>query len=633
MRNVNLNPPTMTERYRVVGADPQQQSAVLVFHTPNKALQGSAAASPPYSRQLTVRRGRKLVQRGPHQGKPLVGAVASIVSLVTILTLLALCRTMQRRFSSTAAISRSLSGTEDDQLRSEILEQCLDLEEEHGVGQAAASYAESRRETRARLVAMLYQSAADFEQMRDSNAQGLQEEAQMLPPRKMPRLNEPLPSTSHPQAPDNALGPGSSRAIMSNAVGGASGADARVTTDSAAAIGDGEQQLPMPKLSNELGLQGDVSASGLRSPAFLELGASARPPTSLSVLGVNRGEDVLSPEAWLDYPSANAYPQVFKQRAVNTASRNPEAEASSSASATAGSVPTYEDPIGSHADADQDTAVTAVLPVQMERAQEEEHLPAALDVTWDGLKGPDASTALRASRSDGWEPCETGSVRLHPFVRLPKVNPKDVYRSFRAQFALSFRYGRASPMRSYMTMRSLFAKASLTGEDVEALMTEAELLASYAANRLSQPQRRGKANYLVTKLSSVFMVLDYLVCTIELLGSKMNTGSWWSQFVQKFHTDYRFPEAGRTRKAEMLNRLVNRLSSALAIYKTGKRPPLEDVVELKRAVLTVAYRGSQLSHPLWELWIQDDREFCRSGEGSTRPSDAQTNGEEEEKGA
>ncbi|CDI87846.1 hypothetical protein EPH_0064470 [Eimeria praecox] len=174
-------------------------------------------------------------------------------------------------------------------------------------------------------------------------------------------------------------------------------------------------------------------------------------------------------------------------------------------------------------------------------------------------------------------------------------------------------------MKSYMRIRSLFAKEWLTAKDADALVMEAEQLVNYASARLGKQQIRCTANYLVAKLSSLFMVFDHLVCIIELLGDKMNTDSWWPEFVQKFRIDYRFPEAARTKKTEMLNKLVNRLTSALAIYKTGRRPPLEDVVELKRAILAQAYKGSQLAHPLWELWIRDDREFCGYSDSSGNP--------------
>lgn len=511
----------------------------------------------------------------------LAGAVASIVALATILALLAMCRSSQRGLKSAAVVQRNLSGTEDGQRLSDILEQCLDLEEEHGLRQATAAYGDEASKIKTRLVAMLYQWAADFEQMRDIGAQGLQDEAQM-PPLKMPRLNEPLPSTSHPQASGKALGQDSSRAELGNAVGGSSGAGAWVATDAQLVFSEGEQQLHMAKLSNEPSLQWGISASRALSLTVHEEDEAARPPVSGG--GANSDLEALMPEAWLEYPAESAYPQSAQRLTVETSLRNPTVGASGTA--------------------------------LMTRIEQEEHAPRGFDVTWNGLEVSASTRAVQATGSDGEGPCEAGELHLHPFVRLPVVNPDDVQRSFRVQFALSFRFSRCSPMRSYTTMRSLFAKTLLTPHDVETLMEEAEQLASYAADKLTRQQGRCTANYLVTKLSSLFMVFDHLVCTIQLLGDKMNTGSWWTEFVRKFHTDYFFPETARTERTETLNTLVNRLSSALAIYKSGRRPPLREVIDLKRTILTMAYKGSQLSHPLWKLWIQDDTDFYCSSHDS-----------------
>ncbi|CDJ34942.1 uncharacterized protein EMH_0093990 [Eimeria mitis] len=92
----------------------------------------------------------------------------------------------------------------------------------------------------------------------------------------------------------------------------------------------------------------------------------------------------------------------------------------------------------------------------------------------------------------------------------------------------------------------------------------------------------------------------------------MDADRWWPGFVQQFQTDYIFPEYVPSPKSRMLNRRVNRLSFALEIYKEGRRPELDEVIELKRDIITHAYKDSQLANPMWKLWIQDDEEFFSS---------------------
>ncbi|CDI75088.1 hypothetical protein EPH_0004180 [Eimeria praecox] len=639
----------MTGRYHSADADPQQSPALLGLHMPKSPFQSVATASPPQASDPMVKRERKFVQRGPHRGKILVKAVASIVSLASALALLAVCLTIQRRLNPAGAVRRSLSDADDDPAPSDILEQCLDLEAERGQVQVLYEQDEGASEAKARLVAMLHEAAADFERKRDHHAysQGLQDEVH-LPPPKVPRRSETLPFMPHRQASDEAVRRASSMAVMDNAVS-AFDADAWVATHLGLALGEGEQQQHISNPRGEPWLQWHVSAPQLDWPASVQGDEGAWPPLPLPVGGGKRSDDALAPEAWLHGASASTFPQTYSQGVVDPVLRKPVVGTMSVASTSVGPVPTYTESAGSVARADMGEN-NAVQATQMKGGEQIEHHESTAGATVDASDWSASATAVRASSSRGGEPCGAGDIRFHPFVRLPLVNPRDVRRSFRADFrfhpfvrlplvnprdvrrsfradfALVHRFGRSTPMQSYTIMRTLFSKASLTANEVDALMMEAELLASYAAGRLTQPCSRCTANYLVLKLSSIFMVFDHLVCIIELLGDKMNTDSWWPQFVQKFRTDYSVPEAARMERTGMLNKLLNRLSSALAIYKTGKRPPLEDVVELKRAILTVAYKGSQLSHPLWELWIQDDREFSRSSDGSDSPVDFQGDG-------
>ena len=404
---------------------------------------------------------------------------------------------------------------------------------------------------------------------------------------------------------------GSDRSV--GAVGSASdpfSADAWVTNDFGSVFGGDGQQGHAAGASGVL--QREVPTSRTSSSNIYEEEVTARQGAFLSVDSAISSEDPLNPAAGLDYYSANMYPQALQHRVMGTALQNPTVDATSPDSTGEGSfgIDRLAGIMGRripHTGVSRDSAVPLI---QMKAVQQLDRQAQASDDPLNGLEVAAAATPARAASSGGGERCEAGDIRRHPFVRLPLVNPRDIRRRFREQFALSLHFGRSSPMQSYTTMRRLFAKASLTPEDVEMLMTEAELLASYAAVKLSNPLKKRTANYLFVKLSYLFMAFDHLVCAVELLGEKMNTVKWWAQFVKKFDTDFFLSEPARMERTEELSKLVNRLSAALAIYKEGKRPPVMEVIELKRAVLTQQYRGSQLSNPLWKLWVQDDIEFC-----------------------
>ncbi|CDJ31859.1 uncharacterized protein EMH_0070410 [Eimeria mitis] len=510
----------MARRYDPVDEDKPGSLATLTPQSSPSLFELTAASSPPDSRQLKVDAVRELPKPGQHRGKFLVGALASIVSLVAVLALLALCRSSQKKLNSGGAAQRNLSDMEDEENISSIIEQCLDLEEELGLRPAASPPTDEAGEGKAKLLAMLYESSATFEQMRVIASQKREGDLHPPPP-KIPRLTESWASDPHSQRPAGAF--------LSHpsgmAVGGAASAldaDAWVEEESGLVS---VEAVDKSYTTNQEGKPGETRIS---------------PPSSFAFGEGHSGDDATTPEAWLDDSSANTDEQDLQQTVVSTVARHPTVETSSV-----------------------------------------------------------ASTSAR-------------DIREHPFVRLPVVNPEDIPRHFSELGSLPCDMLLDSPMDAYMTMRSLFAKPSLTAEDVDTLMVKADILVKYATHKLARPDRRFKACTLFMKLSSLFMIFDQLVCTIELLGDKMDTDRWWPAFVQQFQTDYIFPEHVPSPKSRMLNRLVNRLSSALEIYKEGRRPPLEEVIDLKRAIITHAYKDSQLANPLWKVWIQDDHEFFSS---------------------
>ncbi|CDJ59744.1 hypothetical protein, conserved [Eimeria maxima] len=596
----------------------QHSPAVLGSHNPKAAFQSAVSTSPPYSRQPTTGPDTKLLQRRAHDRHVFAAAVTSIVSLVTILAILAVCRTAQRKLDSGAAVRRSLSSSDDDQQQSQISQQCLDLLEDHTLGQPVSAYREEANEAKARLVAMMYESAASFERKRSNNSQGLKDEHQQ-PPAKVPRFDERLDSsTSHLQPLQSLAFWPEVGGTAVDSVHNALDADAWVKTEPELAFGEDKQQLLLSTLNKVSSYQQDASESQAPSST-----SDAKPATgqlaSVSFGSAFSGEPIPR-EAWLYEPGVSAYPTVFQQSAQRTVWQSAKAEAASAAPISAGAVAvsttTEVGGIGGRGIASADVGWKGGLPQQ--GVQNLENDGQASDIPLIGLQQSAAANMWEASSREEIF-CEPGDIRMHPFVRLPVAKGLPPNRRFRAQFALSFSLSIRSPMESFKKMRSLFLKPSLTVDDVEALVGEAEMLANYAKCRLSGSYENCTASYIVMRLSSLLMVFDFLVGTIEIVGEVMNTGSWWAEFAQKFRSDYSFPTKGRTSRSRMLNMLVNRMSSAISIYKTGKRPPPEEVVELKRIIITHAYKNTQMSHPFWQLWIQDDEEFCCSTTASPNP--------------
>ncbi|CDJ51476.1 hypothetical protein EBH_0000780 [Eimeria brunetti] len=309
-----------------------------------------------------------------------------------------------------------------------------------------------------------------------------------------------------------------------------------------------------------------------------------------SVSPDNASAAALSADAWLAYLPTVEFPSVAQQ--WTKATETSLAAADEKGAASLGHMPPRP-------------------PEQMDGKQQLE----AISGPASGVPASASSVQIkRSSEGNDQGSMEDQGLALHPFVRLPAVDPQDVRRYFRTAYALTLKLNIVSPMHSFMQMRKLFAKPSLTAEEVETLMFEAENLANYAKDKLRSPFSIRKPSYTFRKLSSLFMVFDYLMCTIETLGDKMLASSWWDEFASKFETEVTFvvPSERVSQQTRKLSNLVNRISEALSIYKQGRRPPLADVIELKRGILMHQYKGSQLRHPLWMLWLKDDDEFLRS---------------------
>ncbi|CDJ54250.1 hypothetical protein, conserved [Eimeria brunetti] len=388
-------------------------------------------------------------------------------------------------------------------------------------------------------------------------------------------------------------------------------ADAWAREESGLFSGGDEEQRHVTKLYEMPGLQQDLSAFWKHVAAFSEAEASVGQPASLSVGRAGSGEDGMAADAWVNDPLTSPHSQAFQQTVMDSMRRTADFAAGPAEATFGGSLAVYENAgeVESRAPDAETSQSNAERSIQVEATKPVEYSADSLGTTFNALETSASRTAVQATSSGGGEPCNAKDIRRHPFVRLPVVNPSNIQTRFRKDYAFSPKCRTHSPMESYKTMRSLFAKASLTAKDVGTLIMEAELLVNYAKHKLAATCKRSDSSYVAMRLSSLLMIFDHLVCTIELLGDAMDAENWWTEFVQMFTTDYKFPEWGKRQRGATRNKLANRLSAALSVYKKGIRPEFEEIIELKRAIISSPYADSQLANPLWKLWIKDDREF------------------------
>ncbi|KAL8448049.1 hypothetical protein Emed_004048 [Eimeria media] len=245
--------------------------------------------------------------------------------------------------------------------------------------------------------------------------------------------------------------------------------------------------------------------------------------------------------------------------------------------------------------------------------------------------GPSGSAAAQpASDGEGSEEDTSGDYGEHPFTRLPVLLPGALKRSFipgqyRAQYAVSF-----SILYLLKIIRKHYLKPVLDEEDAEDLLSALETLVYISRGRLKPGEKSTTPSHLVETFATYFMVYDTLVCGIEIFGSKMNLGLWWEDFISMHKTDY----SGEPRRNKFGGpsfyfhmRFIDEASAALAIYKTGVRPPKREIIRLKRMIFCHEFSPRRFKGDRGKPWRQDDERYV-----STHPEFSEYS-EEERKAA
>ncbi|KAL8272813.1 hypothetical protein Esti_003252 [Eimeria stiedai] len=202
---------------------------------------------------------------------------------------------------------------------------------------------------------------------------------------------------------------------------------------------------------------------------------------------------------------------------------------------------------------------------------------------------------------------------LHPFVRLPFVPQSAVRREFNL-VSPTTPHLKGSPAKMLKVMRDLFAKSVLNERDVDSLMCTVEMLVRYATVHLQTRTWRGDPAIIARQAGVSFLILDSVVCAFQVLGPTMKARKWWNSFAEGFCTEQRFPKLARGHRPTLTHnqKLARRLLAAIAIYKTGARPDLMEVITLKRMLLCSPLSPPYFKGSPWDVWRRDDDAFTAS---------------------
>ncbi|CDJ32514.1 uncharacterized protein EMH_0044900 [Eimeria mitis] len=213
---------------------------------------------------------------------------------------------------------------------------------------------------------------------------------------------------------------------------------------------------------------------------------------------------------------------------------------------------------------------------------------------------------LQASTSYGmWKLPQ--DIRKHPYVRLPALAKDVVVKHVDVDNLFN-------PMRMkeqfhppLVKLRKLFSKDVLSQDDADAVVRAIEELVGSAWYQARKSFRRRPVHAAET-CGQHFLIFDALVSAFELLGDSMELPLWWGRFVAAFDGDpsARLPpvsdHAGGVRR-----RMIRRIQNALDIYKTGRRPLLQEVIALKKLLFCSSATPGSFNDKQWDPWREDGK--------------------------
>ncbi|KAL8271546.1 hypothetical protein Esti_004581 [Eimeria stiedai] len=205
-------------------------------------------------------------------------------------------------------------------------------------------------------------------------------------------------------------------------------------------------------------------------------------------------------------------------------------------------------------------------------------------------------------------------ARQHPYYRLPRVDPShQALRRFSPVLATSRSVARREIFVPLQMMRELLLKDSLTSEELDEVCKLTQLLAAHA-NFFENNSTRMKPRYVaVPILARRFLVLDYLLCGLQLLGV-VAEGAWWNSVSSAVNSEDSLPRQStvRTEQADFNRDLSRHLCAALNVLKTGRRVSEGDTILLKQMLFRSHLSPLAFWGPQWNAWREDDKNYSGS---------------------
>ncbi|CDJ64542.1 WGS project CABT00000000 data, contig 2.18, related [Eimeria necatrix] len=207
---------------------------------------------------------------------------------------------------------------------------------------------------------------------------------------------------------------------------------------------------------------------------------------------------------------------------------------------------------------------------------------------------------------------EDDFLRNHPFFRLPRLQPGVKVQQFCVTSAFAFPNMIRHPSQTLGYMRTALAGDTLGESEANGVVLAAQRAVSHLLHFHQEEVPEKRVANAVFVLANRFLILDSLLCAIEVLGPAMVPHLWWDDLSRAIPSDVdpqHFQHHNET--GWHLQELALRLSTAVTKLKKGHRLRPKETVNLKRELFCDELSPAAFRKRKWNSWRTDDDAFMR----------------------
>ncbi|CDI82081.1 hypothetical protein, conserved [Eimeria acervulina] len=244
-----------------------------------------------------------------------------------------------------------------------------------------------------------------------------------------------------------------------------------------------------------------------------------------------------------------------------------------------------------------------------------------------GLQGFSPSSSVQTAGNSGGEQeagshsqTATGAGGLpgrHPYYKLPKLQREAKWNTitFSAELAFSDNVSVNIPGVVLRNLHNCFVKDTLSVLEANDVIKCCQRLVGHLFACHRATRARFTPAEAVATLGRRYIMLDLLVCAIEVLGPAMDTSMWWGKLVEAVpsHVIMTSREIVSGRCKGYLA-LADRLTAAISLLRKGTRPSEEETIALKRELFCSPDAHPEFKMSRWEPWRSDDKKRGRTQE-------------------